>query len=168
VGWFGWRVECDVQADLDVPAGDANVFDVEAQQLLFFGVVEGVDDGVDAGGEVVHAGSELIVAGEGGTFVSEAGSVVLQLFSACGDLGGAARHFGEIYQAGLVEVDEAAPFGVGGVDLAVQLQSVVTLGDVRPWRWLPPPSAFFQPELAPSSSMPETVRIEHLRIRPVQ
>jgi hypothetical protein len=29
-------------------------------------------------------------------------------------------HFGEIYQVGLVEVDEAAPFGVGGIELAVQ------------------------------------------------
>jgi hypothetical protein len=61
-----------------------------------------VDDGVDAGGEVMlrpapmapglpptqhRAGSELIVAGEGGAFVSESGSIVLQLFSACGDLG---------------------------------------------------------------------------------
>src|SRR6202011_4818414 len=88
VGWFGWwRIECDAQPDLDVPAGYADVFDERAQQLLFLGVNEGVDDGADAGGEVVHAGSELIVAGEGGAFVSESGSLVLQLFSACDDLG---------------------------------------------------------------------------------
>jgi hypothetical protein len=30
----------------------------------FLGVAEGVDDGVDAGGEVVRAAAELIVAGE--------------------------------------------------------------------------------------------------------
>ena len=51
----GWRVEGEAQPDLDVPAGDADVFDEQAQQLLFLDVVEGVDDGVDAGGEVMHA-----------------------------------------------------------------------------------------------------------------
>ena len=76
--------------------------------------------GVDAGGEVVHAAAELVVTGECGSFVDEAGSFVLQFFSACGDLGGAALHFGEFDKPALVEVDEAAPFGVGGVDLAVQ------------------------------------------------
>jgi hypothetical protein len=29
-------------------------------------------------------------------------------------------HFGEFDEPALVEVDEAAPFGVGGLDLAVQ------------------------------------------------
>ena len=103
-----------------MPAGDPDVFDEQAQQLLFLGVVEGVDDGVDAGGEVVHAAAELVVTGERGSFVGEAGSLVLQLFSACGDFGGAALQFGEFDEPALVEVDEAAPFGVGGVDLAVQ------------------------------------------------
>ena len=41
-------------------------------------------------------------------------------FSAGGDLGGSALHFGQFDEPALVEVDEAAPFGVGGVDLAVQ------------------------------------------------
>ena len=45
---------------------------------------------------------------------------MLQLFSAGGDFGGAALHFGEFDEPALVEVDEAAPFGIGGVDLAVQ------------------------------------------------
>ena len=121
MGWFGWwRIECDAQPDLDVPAGHADVFDEQAQQLLFLGVIEVVDDGVDAGSEVVHAGSELIVAGECSSFVGEAGSFVLQLFSTCSDLGGAALHFGEFDEPGLVEVDEAAPFGIGGIELAVQ------------------------------------------------
>ena len=117
VGW--WRVEGDPESDLDVPSGDPDVFDEEAQQLLFLGVVEGVDDGVDAGGKVVHAAAELVVAGQRGSFVGEAGSLVLQLFSAAGDLGGAALHFGQFDEPALVEVDETAPFGIGGVDLAV-------------------------------------------------
>ena len=87
---------------------------------MFLGVVEVVDDGVNAGGEVVHAVAELVITGERGSFVGEAGSLVLQLFSACGDLGGAALHFGEFDEPTLVEVDEAAAFGVGGVELAVQ------------------------------------------------
>jgi hypothetical protein len=90
---------------LDVRAGHADIFDEQAQQLLFLDVVEGVDDSVDAGGEVVHAGSELIVAGEGGAFVSEAGSLVLQLFSSCGNLGGAAPHFTQFDEPALVEVE---------------------------------------------------------------
>jgi hypothetical protein len=69
VGRAGWRVEGDAEPDLDVPAGDSDVFDEQAQQLLFLGVVEGVDDGVDAGGEVVHAAAELVVTGECGSFV---------------------------------------------------------------------------------------------------
>ncbi len=87
---------------------------------MFLGVVEGVDDGVDAGGEVVDAVAELVVAGERGSFVGEAGSLVLQLFSAGGDFGGATLHFGQFDEPALVEVDETAPFGVGGLDFAVQ------------------------------------------------
>ena len=86
---------------------------------MFLGVVEGVDDGVDAGGEVVHAAAELVVTGQRGSFVGEVGSLLLQLFSAAGDFGGAALQFGEFDEPALVEVDEAAPFGIGGVDLAV-------------------------------------------------
>ena len=42
LGWVEWRgalgfvVEGDAQPDLDVPAGDANFFDDEAQQSLFW------------------------------------------------------------------------------------------------------------------------------------
>lgn len=60
VGW--WRVEGDPELDLDVPSGNPDILDMQAQELLFLGVAEGVDDGVDAGGEVVHAAAELVVA----------------------------------------------------------------------------------------------------------
>src|SRR6516162_210626 len=114
--WTGriwWWVECDAQPDLDIPAGDPDVFDEQAQQLLFLGVVEGVDDGVDAGGEVMHAAAELVVAGELGSFVGQTGSLVLQLLSARCDFGRAALHFGQFDEPTLVEVDEATPFGIG-------------------------------------------------------
>ena len=74
---------------------------------------------MDAGGEVVNAAAELVVSCERGSFVGEASSLVLQLFAAGGDFGCAALNFGEFDKPALVEVDEAAPFGVGGVDLAV-------------------------------------------------
>ena len=61
-----WWVEGDPEPDLDVPAGDPDAFDEQAQQLPSLVVVEGVDDGVDAGGEVVDAAGELVVASERG------------------------------------------------------------------------------------------------------
>ena len=64
--------------------------------------------------------SELVVAGEGGRWSARLVRLSLQLFSAGGDFGGAALQFGQFDEPALVEVDEAAPFGVGGVDLAVQ------------------------------------------------
>ncbi len=60
----GWIVERDAQSDSDVPAGHADFFDEQAEQALFGLEVEGVDDGEDAGGEVVDAAVELVVAGE--------------------------------------------------------------------------------------------------------
>ena len=87
---------------------------------LLLGGVELVDDGVDAGGEVVDAAAEPVVAGEVGSLVGEAGSLVLQFALPGGDCGGAALQFGDVDQPGLVEVDEAAPFAVGGLDFAVQ------------------------------------------------
>jgi hypothetical protein len=75
---------------------------------------------VDAGGEIVHPVTELVVTGELGSFVGEVGSLVLQLFSTCSDLSGAALRFGDFNESILVEVNEAAPLGVGSVDLAVQ------------------------------------------------
>ena len=38
---------------------------------MFLGVIEGVDDGVDAGGEVTHASAELIVTGQRGSFLGD-------------------------------------------------------------------------------------------------
>jgi citrate lyase alpha subunit len=74
---------------------------------------------VNGGGEIVHAAAELVIAGQLGSFVGEAGALVLQLFSAGGDFGGAALQFGEFDESTLVEVDETASFGVGGLDLTV-------------------------------------------------
>ena len=79
-----------------------------------------VDDGADSFGEVVDSAAELVPAGERGAFVGEAGAFGLQVAVAGGEFAGAALQFGELDEPGLVEVDEAASFGVGGVDLAVE------------------------------------------------
>ena len=57
-----------------MPAGDVDLFDEEAQQLLFLVEVEVVDDAADPVGEVVDAAAELVVAGERCALFGEAGS----------------------------------------------------------------------------------------------
>ncbi|MGI8450520.1 MAG: hypothetical protein ACR2MP_25760, partial [Streptosporangiaceae bacterium] len=62
-----WRVvERDAEPDLDVPAGDLDVFDEQLQQFLLLGGAELVDDGGHAGGEVLDAAAEPVAAGEVG------------------------------------------------------------------------------------------------------
>jgi hypothetical protein len=103
-----------------VPAGDADVLDEQPEQLLFLDVIEAVDDVADARGEVVNTLSDLIVAGECGALFGEVGAFGGQLAAPRGDFGGAALHFGQFDQSGLVEVDQATAFGLGGVDFATQ------------------------------------------------
>jgi hypothetical protein len=52
--------------------------------------------------------------------LGEAGFLVLQLFSTGGDFAGASPQFGQLDESALVEVQQAAAFGVGGGDIAVQ------------------------------------------------
>src|SRR5258708_4266147 len=67
-----WRLgQWYAQLDLDVPAGDLDVVDEQPEQLLFPGVVEVVDDGADAGGEVLDAAAELGVLGKAGALGRE-------------------------------------------------------------------------------------------------
>ena len=102
-----------------MPAGDVDLFDDEAEQGLFLVEVEGVDHGQNPGGEVPDAVAELVVAGQflalGGEGVASFGEVAAAVF----DVGGAALQLGQLDEAGLVGVDEAAAFGIDGVELAV-------------------------------------------------
>ena len=116
----GVVVEGDPQPDLDVPTGDVDVFDQEAKQGLFLVEVEGVDHAEDAVGEVADAAAELVVAGELLALCGEGVAALGQVAAAVLDLGGAALELGQLDEPGLVEVDEAAAFGGGGVELAVQ------------------------------------------------
>ena len=89
-----WRVEGDPQPDLDVPAGDVDVFDQQSQQLLPLGTVELVDDFADLPGEVGDAAAEQVPVGERGALGGEGVSFGLQVALPCGDFawsGGAVR-----------------------------------------------------------------------------
>ena len=103
-----------------MPAGDADFLDEQPQELLFLDGVEVVDDAADPFGEVVDAAVDLVAAGQGGALVGEAGSFGLELAVAGGDVGGPPLQLSQLDQPGLVEVDQAALLGVGGVDFAVQ------------------------------------------------
>jgi hypothetical protein len=53
--WFAWLwVEWDAQSDLDVPAGDADLLDEQAAEVLFLSVVELVHDSANAASEIAH------------------------------------------------------------------------------------------------------------------
>jgi hypothetical protein len=116
-----WRVvEWDAQPDLDLPAGDLDVFDEQPQQFLPLGGVELVDDGGHAGCEVLDAVAEPVAAGEVGALGGEAGAFVLQFALPRGDRGGAALQPGHVDQPGLVEVDQPVVLAAGGFEFAVQ------------------------------------------------
>src|SRR5258708_15701915 len=102
------------QLDLDVPAGDLGVVDEQPEQLLFPGVVEVVDDGADAGGEVLDAAAELVVLGKAGALGRESVAFGGEVFLPGGDGGGAALEFGHVDPAGLGEGDQAGGVGAGG------------------------------------------------------
>ncbi len=80
--------------DLDVPAGDADFGDDEAEQGLFLVEVEGVDDGQDTCGEVADALAELVAASEFVAFGGERFAPLLQVVAAVGGVGGALLHLG--------------------------------------------------------------------------
>ena len=120
VAAVGRVVERDAQPDLDVPAGDLDVFDEQPEQVLALGGVELVDDGGHAGGEALDAVAEPVAAGEVGAFGGEAGALVLEFALPGGDRGGAALQLGHVDQSGLVEVDEPVVLAAGSLEFAVQ------------------------------------------------
>ena len=102
-----------------MPAGDADFLDEQSQELLFLVGVELVDHAADPFGEVVDSAVDLVAAGQGCTLVGEAGSFRLQLAVTGGEISGPPLQFGQLDQAGLVEVDQPPLLRVGGVGLAV-------------------------------------------------
>jgi hypothetical protein len=114
------RVEGYPQPDLDLPPGDVDVFDQQPQQLLLLGLVELVYHFADLPGEVGDAAAEQVPVGQRGALGGEAVPFGVQVTQAGGDFAGAAVQLGQVDEPGLVEVGQPAPFGCGGVDLAVE------------------------------------------------
>jgi len=96
-------------------------FDDETHQPLALVEVKGVEALGDSCGEVGYTPLDLVVAGE--LVVAGLQRVLLSLEPrpARGDLGCPALQFGQGDQVGLVQVGEASPLCVGGVDLPADL-----------------------------------------------
>jgi hypothetical protein len=120
-GSAGVVVERDPQVNLDLPAGDVHVVDDEAQQLLALGEVELVDAGGRLSGEVADALLETVIDGELLAVRDELVALLEQGVVPLVDVVGSSLHLGEVEEAGLVEVGEAASLGAVGVELAGQV-----------------------------------------------
>jgi hypothetical protein len=108
--------EGDLEVDLDVPAGDADVLDDEAQELLAAVEVEVVEGRERALGEAGEAAAQAVAAGEfGARSVSSFGG---ELLAAVGEGGGAAGELVEVEQFGLVGVEQSVALALGLVELA--------------------------------------------------
>ena len=95
MGWVvGVVVEGDPESDLDVPTGDVDFFDDEAEQGLFLVEVEGVDHLQDPAGGVTDAVAQLVVAGELLALRGEGVAALFEVVAAVLDLGGAALQLG--------------------------------------------------------------------------
>lgn len=79
--------EGDAKSNLDLPAGDADLVDDEAEQGLFLREVEVVDYGEDALGEAGDAVAQLVVAGEFPTLGREVVSAVGEVATTVLDVG---------------------------------------------------------------------------------
>jgi hypothetical protein len=116
VGWF--LAKRYSQVDLDLPTGDSDLLDDEAQQTLTLVEVELIEAGGDACGEVAYTPPELIVAGQFPVTGLELVLLGLQTRPAAGDLAGSALQVGEGDEPGLVEVAEASALLVDLLDLS--------------------------------------------------
>src|SRR6266487_3724465 len=116
-----WRVEGYPQPDLDLPAGDVDVFDQQAQQLLSLWAVELVYYLADLLREVGDAAAEQVPAGECGALGGEGVAFGLQVALPGGDFAGAAVQFGQV---GAQRVVVAAVVAVPGAVAAAHLVAV--------------------------------------------
>src|SRR5918911_1155098 len=72
-GWVGvgWLVERDAKADLDLPAGDADLFDDQAEEALALVEVQAVERLGHALGEAGQALAQPVAFGEPASFGSQ-------------------------------------------------------------------------------------------------
>jgi hypothetical protein len=106
--------------DLDVPAGDADFLDDEAQQALAAIEVEFIEGGKHAFGEAGDAAAQSVLAREVGAAGGELGVFGSELVAPRGERRGAAGEFVEVEQRGLVGVEQAAAFELALLELAFE------------------------------------------------
>src|SRR5437660_5831839 len=112
-------VERDPELDLDLPAGDAYMVDDEAHELLALSEVELVDAGSGPTREVADTLAQPVVGGELVALRHQGVALAGERLVAGVDVPGAPLDVGELEEAGLVQVGEAAAFGAVGLDLAL-------------------------------------------------
>ena len=115
----GVVVERDPKLDLDVPARDAYVVDDEANELLALGETELVDAGAGPTREVADTLAQPVVGGELVALRHQRVVLVGERLVAGVDVPGAPLDFGELEEAGLVQVGEASPLRAVGLDSAL-------------------------------------------------
>ena len=116
----GGFVEGDAEVDVDVPAADLDVVDEESGEPLALGEVELVDGDGDAGCEVVDPATEAVVGAEFVALGDEGVAFCGHPSLAVGEFLAPTLGFGQVEDAGLVEVGQPAPFGFGGVEAALK------------------------------------------------
>jgi hypothetical protein len=98
--------------DFDVPAGDADLLDDQAQQPLTAVEVELVERGEDAFGEAGDALAQPVLARQVDAAVGELRVLGGELISAGGEGGAAADELVEVQQRGLVGVEQPAALDI--------------------------------------------------------
>ena len=101
-----------------MPTGDAHLFDDEPEEALATFEVEVVDASRDSCGEVGYTAAELVVDSELLLPGDELVAFVVEAGLSSGDVFASPAELVEVHQPGLVEVGEAAAFGVDLVGTA--------------------------------------------------
>lgn len=111
-----------------MPAGDAHLFDDKPEEALAAVEVEVVDASRGSCGEVGYTPAELVVDSELLLPGDELGAFVVKTGLAGGDVLAAAAELVEVDEPGLVEVGEAATFGI---DLVATAADTLELGSAE-------------------------------------
>jgi len=103
----GSLVQRDAQADLDLPAGHADLLDDQAEQPLAAVEVERVDAGAGLGGEVADALAQAVVLGQRGSLTGQRRLLGAEPALAGLHLGHPTLELGQLQEPGLLDLPAA-------------------------------------------------------------
>ena len=108
-------IQWDTQSDVDLPAGDSHFLDHGSEQLLALVEVQAVEGGdrplgerTDPLAQAVVLGERIPLLGKGLVLLGDAASPAIEFL-------GPALQLHELDQPGLVEVEQPAALGLGGL-----------------------------------------------------